>query len=273
MIYARHGIIVRLAYLAISVFNFFLRLVFVSKASVIVLCYHGIPSASQRSFHKQMHIIKDRVFRWNENPEHDKQTNTTPLVCITFDDAFENLLDNAIPILEEFQVPALIFAVPGNLGKTPNWNIASDHPEAAEKTMTAEQLVTLSKNPLITIGSHTQTHPDLTQLPPEKIKYELAESKRVLEQLLFQPVEDLALPHGAFNDTVLQIARQVGYKRIFTLEPKLISSGGMQKGVIGRFSISPDVWPIEFRLTCAGAYAWLLPWRAFIHRIRRLLKS
>lgn len=271
--YARRGPTVRLIFLFIAFLDFvgacFGRF---CRNKVIVLCYHGINSDQQQRFREQMRRISLRIISLKEACSVRQHPANTLNVAITFDDAFENLLANAIPFLEEYQIPAIIFAVPGNLGQKPNWKIAAEHPEANEQTMTAEQLIALSNHPLITIGSHTHTHPDLTQLPPEKIEYELAESKRGLEQLLSQPVEDLALPHGAFNDTVLQIARQVGYKRIFTLEPKLMSSGGMQKGVIGRFSMSPDVWPIEFKLTCAGAYAWLLPWRNWIRRLRGFVK-
>ena len=187
---------------------------------------------------------------------------------MTFDDAFENLIGNVIPVLEEFQIPAIVFAVPGNLGRTPKWAISPDRPESREKVMTAEQLVILDKNPLIHIGSHTMTHPNLATLTSEKIRQELAESKQQLELLLGHPVEDLALPHGAFNGTVLQMAHQAGYKRIYTLEPKVMPEVEMQNGVIGRFSMSPNVWPIEFTLTCAGAYSWLMGVRRTIQFFR-----
>ena len=215
----------------------------------------------------------ETLARWyNERSKTDSSENHLSKsfrIVLTFDDAFENLLSNAIPILEDYQIPAIVFGVAGNLGKKPKWSISVAHPEAGEKTMTAEQLVTLSRNPLIRIGSHTMTHPNLATLTVVKVRQELADSKQQLELLLNCPVEDLALPHGAFNEMVLQIARQVGYKRIYTLEPKVMPEDKMQDGIIGRFSMSPDIWPIEFFLTCAGAYAWLLPWR----RIIRYLKS
>ncbi len=145
-----------------------------------------------------------------------------------------------------------MFAVGENLGEIPKWSISQNHPEAHERVMDAEQLTRLSKHALCHIGSHTQTHPVLTALTPEQVRRELAESKNTLEQLLSLPVEDLALPHGAFNGTVLKIAREIGYRRIYTLEPAVMAPDAMQEGLIGRFSMSPDVWPIEFYLTCAG---------------------
>jgi peptidoglycan/xylan/chitin deacetylase (PgdA/CDA1 family) len=227
----------------LSGFGFFLA------RRVIVLCYHGVAADQVKRF-------KDQMMRLWRQTNPNAEAKNKPAIGVTFDDAFENLLENALPLFNELRIPAIVFAVPGNWGQSPKWNIAADHPDCEEKTMTVQQLKSI-QNELIAIGSHTQTHPDLTTLTSEKVWQELAESKQQLESLLGHPVEDLALPHGAFNETVLRIARQVGYKRIYTLELKVMPEVEMQKGVIGRFSMSPDVWPIEFALTCAGAYSWL----------------
>jgi peptidoglycan/xylan/chitin deacetylase (PgdA/CDA1 family) len=183
-----------------------------------------------------------------------------------FDDAFENLLENALPVLDEFGIPAVIFVVPGNLGQTPRWSISPGHPEYDERVMTAEQLRQISSRNVV-IGSHTQTHPDLSELPAEQIWWELTESKRSLEEMIGRPVEDLALPFGSYNRDVLQMALEAGYKRIYTLDPKPAEPAG-EGPVVGRFSMSLDVWRIEFVLTCAGAYAWLYPWWRCIRRVR-----
>lgn len=273
MVYARHGVTVRFIYLGVSLACYLLsgfgRLVAARK---IVLCYHGVTGIQSDRFRKQMEVLARR-FAERPNPvSGEKQLNNSSRIILTFDDAFANLLDNVFPTLEQYRIPAIVFAVSGNLGKRPNWAIAADHQDANELTMTADQLQALSKHPLIRIGSHTQTHPDLSKLLPERVRQELVDSKRDLEQILSRPVDDLALPHGAFNDTVLQIAREVGFKRIYTLEPRVMPKYSINEGVIGRFSMSPDVWPIEFLLTCTGAYAWLLSWRKFLRRIKLFQK-
>jgi perosamine synthetase len=252
-VYGRHGNIIRVLYLAGAAILYLLtiggRLRWKKK---VILCYHGIYPEQKQQFEQQMAKLSQRF----------------PDACITFDDAFENLIDNAMPVLDEFRIPAIVFAVPGNLGQSPKWNIAADHPDCKEKTMTAQQLKSI-QNELIAIGSHTQTHPDLSKLPPEQVRWELTESKKKLEQLLDKSIEDLALPHGAYNQNVLRIAKEIGYKRVYTLEPKLVKEN-QEVGVISRFSMSPDVCPIEFYLTCAGAYSWLYSFRLLLKRIRSL---
>lgn len=274
MIYAKHGNLVRFIYLALATGYYVVTLGgrLVGKTR-IVLCYHGILPKQIERFKWQMgKISAQATFDKNKKGDSRHHNGLFSKVCITFDDAFANLLDNALPVIKKYHIPATIFAVTGNLGDTPKWAISANHPEAGEKTMTSEQLVMLSKNPLIRIGSHTQTHPDLSKLPLDQVLWELTESKKNLEQLLDKPIEDLALPHGAYNEEVLHIAQEVGYKRIYTLEPKLVEEG-QKMGVLGRFSMSPDVWPIEFYLTCAGAYSWLFPFRRFVKWAGRIAKG
>jgi len=147
-----------------------------------------------------------------------------------------------------------------------------NHPEKNEITMTADQIKSAFQKGLCRFGSHTHTHANLSELSDEKLKNELADSKKLLEGLLQTQIVDLALPHGDYNQKVLEYAKQIGYKYIYTLEPH-VNPKILYPGKVGRFSMSPDIWPIEFKLTCAGAYAWLHPWRRSINWVRKQLFS
>ncbi len=237
---------------------------------VVVLCYHGITAKQKPAFEWQMSKIATRATPVAAflKALPSRRANL-PKVCITFDDAFANLLNNALPALEHYQVPAAIFPVTDNLGYPPHWKMWYGHPESTEMTMTAEQLMVVSKNPLIRIGSHTLSHPDLAKIRPDPLKAELIDSKHRLEQLIGNSIEDLALPFGSYNQEVLRMAREAGYKRIYTLDPTLANPMS-EDSVMGRFSMSPDTWKIEFVLTCVGAYSWLHYVRGLRHSIRKL---
>lgn len=267
-VYGRCGLFVRASYLVVAgVFYLLTGAGHRGRGRRAVLCYHGVAREQRERFRRQMTRIADRAVACavGDGGKHEAQDRSIR-VCITFDDAFENLLENALPILDSLGIPATVFAVPGNLGRTPQWRISQSHPEHKERIMTAEQLRGICSGN-IAIGSHTLTHPALTELSAEQIRWELAESKRNLEEMLGRPVVDLALPHGACSDVVLDIARETGYRRVYTLEPRAwTQSDGI---AVPRFSMSPDAWGIEFYLTCAGAYAWLGPWRRFVRAIRR----
>lgn len=65
-------------------------------------------------------------------------------------------------------------------------------------------------------GSHTVSHPVLSRVVNDvDLRYELTESKRVLEQRLARTIDALAYPVGrefAFNDKIEQATRDAGYR-------------------------------------------------------------
>lgn len=245
-VYARHGPAVRLLYL-LRALAWYARHLGPARADV-VLCYHGVPGREKLRFRRQMHFLARRGRR----------------VHVTFDDAYANILTNALPVLEEYGVPATVFVVPGSLGRFPGWIDQPGHPDRHERIVSFDELVHLAEHPLIRIGSHTFSHPRLPGLPSSILASELRDSKRILERFLDYPVDALALPHGAFDREVLRAAREAGYRQVFTLEPRIVTDDHLDDFLVGRFSMTPDTWLLEFRLTCAGAYAWLESWRRLV---------
>lgn len=66
----------------------------------------------------------------------------------------------------------------------------------------------------ITLGSHTMTHLSLARCAPERARWELTESRRLIEERVGTPVRLLAYPHGKpedFDDRVAGFARDAGY--------------------------------------------------------------
>jgi peptidoglycan/xylan/chitin deacetylase (PgdA/CDA1 family) len=84
-------------------------------------------------------------------------------------------------------------------------------PTATERflfdTMTWQDLASLDSN-LITIGSHSMSHPILSKTDPEQLKYEIVESRRVLERRLERPINYFCYPDGAYDDSVVKLVRQ-----------------------------------------------------------------
>ena len=266
--YARHGILVRIFYLAISVTYALIRRLWSRRGTtdIVVLCYHGIKPHQAARFAWQIRRAAGRTIKPRDLTIPRICGRSLPAVCFTFDDGYANLIDNALPIMCKHDVPACIFAVTDNMGERPRWQIKPEHPDAGEPLMTAAQLHQAVRQYMCALGSHTCTHPSLAEIPLSIAIRELEESRRMLSTITEQPVEDLALPHGSFTATVLQAAQDAGYQRIYTLEPTLHNTAN-GRHVIGRFLMSPDAWRIEFLLTCEGAYRWLYPWRRLLRRL------
>jgi peptidoglycan/xylan/chitin deacetylase (PgdA/CDA1 family) len=61
---------------------------------------------------------------------------------------------------------------------------------------------------LITIGSHSSTHPILSQIEPDEIEDEIVQSRWQLETRLQRPVEFFCYPNGNYNAAVLEAVRR-----------------------------------------------------------------
>jgi peptidoglycan/xylan/chitin deacetylase (PgdA/CDA1 family) len=94
------------------------------------------------------------------------------------------------------------------------------HPSEAQceayDIMRWEELLGLDPN-LITIGSHTMTHPILTTLTATEIELELRESRRRLEQKLGRAVDYFCYPNGAYDARIYQSAKS-NYRAAVTTE-------------------------------------------------------
>ena len=74
----------------------------------------------------------------------------------------------------------------------------------------------------ITLGAHTVTHPVLTGLDPEQARWEIIESKKIIEQELSKKVTCFAYPFGEpndFNSTVIKTVREAGFNCAVTCKP------------------------------------------------------
>jgi peptidoglycan/xylan/chitin deacetylase (PgdA/CDA1 family) len=89
---------------------------------------------------------------------------------------------------------------------TPNFKPSAEDQERYGM-MTWEELSVMDPA-LVSIGSHTVTHPILTTLNPMDLLYEVRESRQWLEDRLQRPVRHFCYPNGAYNEDVLRCVKQ-----------------------------------------------------------------
>jgi peptidoglycan/xylan/chitin deacetylase (PgdA/CDA1 family) len=129
-------------------------------------------------------------------------------ILLTFDDGFMSVYRYAFPILKWYGMKATIFVTPDPDSENFRKHAAVDSP------LRPEQMREMSDYG-IAIESHGMTHRYLTGIEPEAVRWELEESKRVLEGVVHKPVRFLAIPSGAYNKTVRQLAKEAGYQAVF----------------------------------------------------------
>jgi peptidoglycan/xylan/chitin deacetylase (PgdA/CDA1 family) len=230
------------------------------NATYVILYYHSVPAQQRANFANQLDVLLNTTKVIALDRKIDR-LGGGPHVAITFDDAFLNFFEEALPELERRKLPCTMFAIADGLGK------AFGQENSPELIMTLEQLRALPEG-LVIIGSHTLTHPMLTKVSRETALHEIVESRKKMQVMLNRPVHYFSFPFGDFNEGLVPLCREAGYSRVFTTLP-VFAFEDSNEFVTGRVRVDPTDWPLEFRLKVAGAYRWL-PW-AF--RIKRMIVS
>jgi len=135
-------------------------------------------------------------------------------LVLTFDDAYQNFVDYALPVLQHHGFSATVYAISGWLGRRAEW-FAKDPGRPIPNLMSATQLRDL-RGLGIAIGSHTVNHYKLAEISPERRREELAESKAALEDLLGEEIRHLCYPSGSFNLDTVRAASETGYRTATT---------------------------------------------------------
>jgi peptidoglycan/xylan/chitin deacetylase (PgdA/CDA1 family) len=113
-------------------------------------------------------------------------------------------------------------------------------PTASQKAffdmMNWEDLLSLDPG-LITVGSHTLTHPILPMLNAQEIELELVESRRCLEQRLQRTVDLFCYPNGSYDERAYQAVKNI-YRAAVATESGMV--GGRQKVDLHRLPRIPS---------------------------------
>ncbi len=221
----------------------------------VTLYYHDVTNEQKEKFTRQLDMIqKNSKVVPADIAELDKDAKLYSV--LTFDDGFKSLLITAIPQMAERKIPATIFVPSGFVDKNADWDMEDTCADRSKQIMSETDLKNLDAD-LIKIGSHTVSHAKLTMLDQENIKYQLLNSKQQLEQILGYSVTMFSFPYGAFNNHIIETAKQAGYYRVFTIIPDW-SMTVSDEFISGRVAASPDDWPVELWLKLNGAFRWMV---------------
>lgn len=130
-------------------------------------------------------------------------------VVLTFDDAYENFAEHALPVLQTYGFPATVYAIGAWLGRPMAW--AGKEPGRAQPPLMSGARLREIRAAGIQVGSHSMHHVKLGEVSPEVQRRELADSKAALEDLLGEPVHHLCYPFGSFDLNAVRSAAEAGY--------------------------------------------------------------
>lgn len=223
------------------------------RPGLTILYYHAVADVDVITFDQHMAWLAANanvVFADHEGNLDPARPN----VAVTFDDAFESVARNALPVLQRHGIVSTIFVPTGWVGRTPGWQMETDA-DRKERVMDANALREMPRD-IVRFGSHTSTHPRLSQLAPDRRLNELRESRLVLEELFGERIDTLAFPYGDHDDATVNDARVAGYRFVYSILPKDVRSGHI--GILrGRTSVDAADSMKLFRLKAEGAFVWL----------------
>ena len=166
-------------------------------------------------------------------------------------------LQNYVPTLSHDEAMRLVDSACAQLAEAPlkggsvlNW----------------DQLRMLARDGL-TLGSHTRTHPILTQLPLDRIREEVRGSQQDLKKEIGSALPIFCYPNGDHNETVITILREEGIRMGFTTLVGENELGSIDLLRLRRTGITPRSTLPVFSLRLLRPGMFLDAWR--YQRMRR----
>lgn len=180
---------------------------------------------SPEHFEEQIKYLYDNGYTFLFPEEISLADEIPKSVVITFDDGYETLYYNALPILKKYNAKATVYAIGDMIGQ-PYY-------------CTREQLREMSDSNAFRVYSHTVSHLPLSELSAEELEHEFRRGNDVIHNITKREVTSIAYPFGDYNDLVIWQARRF-YKNAFTVDMK----GGTSMHDITRATID-DTLTIE----------------------------
>jgi peptidoglycan/xylan/chitin deacetylase (PgdA/CDA1 family) len=199
----------------------------IPRLPLLVLCYHSVSDGWNHALSVTPAAFREQVTslaRAGVPPvgAADLAAGVRRGLHVTFDDAYRDVLV-VLPLLEELGLPTTVFVSTGFADEGEPLAVPELAGDAAAlpdllATMTWDQLREVAERG-VEIGSHTVSHPHLTQLSDAELERELGEAKSRIEDELRRPARLLAYTYGEHDARVQDAVRRAGYAAAFAQWP------------------------------------------------------
>ncbi|MEW1987582.1 polysaccharide deacetylase family protein [Brevibacterium casei] len=228
------------------------------KNAPTVLMYHGVADVDAstdpenlmvpvRAFEHQMTHLLSSGHRILSEAEYLDWLDGRPLsgksVLITFDDGYESVLHNAVPILTRLGMPAICYVCPGLLGGQSTW---MGRPSWHE-LMDADQLTQVVDSG-IALGVHGHDHTAMDALGFDELEAHTSAARDLLEERVGLKARSLAYPYGYHSPTARQAVGSAGFECAFAI----YETAG--RWALPRVDINAVDTPRTFRLKLRPTY-------------------
>lgn len=216
--------------------------IFVFKLLIIIAVFFSLHEISGKGYSTSFNVstgtgsylqhdylaIAQKEIDLNKNPYHSRDSwsdlicrgNTNKEIALTFDDGpHPGYTEKLLAILSEYNVKATFFVV----GKK-----AAQHPQLVKESFDAGH----------SIGNHTFSHVDLSQIYSDDIAVEIKACGKVLYDITGKYCDLFRPPGGNFNRQIKKIASTLGYTTVLwtanSADYSKISKYAVKKRIYGR---------------------------------------
>jgi peptidoglycan/xylan/chitin deacetylase (PgdA/CDA1 family) len=188
-----------------------------------IIMYHKTPM----DFESQMKLLVDKGYTTVTMSEATeiitgRIKGPDKPVAISFDDGFSDQL-KAMEILKKLNLKSTFYIIVGS--KNSGWCIGAEKKagNCGDAYMNWNDIKFIKSTGLVEIGSHTMDHSSLSSQNENVQRYEIFESKRIIEEKLGVKINSFAYPYGKYNDLTRRLVYEAGYTNAVT-----VNSSNMQ---------------------------------------------
>jgi len=171
---------------------------------VVVLLYHRIGTGDRQIdlpadlFEEHLRILKrkDRILSL-DSALSDEEGG----VVLTFDDGYRDFDEHVVPLLDRYQVPALLYLATGL--------VAGIDEDLGKDVLTWPMLERAVSTGLVTVGAHTHNHTSLAEASEGEAAVEMRMSKDLIEQRLGVVCRHFAYPWSVGSAGARRAARHL----------------------------------------------------------------
>lgn len=178
-----------------------------SQTGPRILIYHQIEGLidsqmiiTPEVFESQLNWISDRGVIVRLEDLRGEALDRSDRFVLTFDDGYDGVYRHAFPLLLARGIPFTIYLTSGLI----------DGPGAGPglTALTWDQIREMVSSGLVTVGAHTQTHPDLRMIEPSQVAEELDRSNSVIAAETGIEPRHFAYPKGYWAEAAEPLIRE-----------------------------------------------------------------
>lgn len=207
----------------------------------VAICLHELPESRYPAFRTLVSFFREVGYRFVD-PFELLNTREERVIMVSFDDNYRSW-HRALPLLEQLELRATFYVETGPLTAS----LGDRSLDGLHRTNgTRPQHRYLRPGEVLDlrraghrVGAHAHTHRSLTDLPERVARWEITRSKRILEEVLQEPVLHFSYPYGTprhFDDRLRSYCREVGFATVAN------ATAGLQHTRWRPYDLDRTVW-------------------------------